>query len=181
MMNVTFACPRCEQPGRVELQPDAAVLVCPGCHQELAVPEGAMSEGKLSRCVVCPSTELFVRKDFPQHLGVAIVVVGIVASCVSWAYYMTYLTFAILFGTALLDVVLYAFVGEALMCYRCGAQYRGLSGIDEHEAFNLEIHERYRQQAARLQETVGAGSTQASVSPSNSSTETAQPPDEHAG
>ena len=60
------------------------------------------------------------------------------------------LTFAILFATALVDVVLYLIVPDALMCYRCGAQYRMAEGMARHGAFNLETHERYRQQAARM-------------------------------
>lgn len=140
------------------------------------LPPGAIADGKLSRCVICPSTELFVRKDFPQRVGVAIVVVGIAASCVAWAYYMTYLTFGILFATALVDVILYVFVGEALMCYRCGAIYRGVVGIDEHEAFDLETHERYRQQAARLKQAAGNGPARSPNPAAPTSTEPGGPP-----
>jgi hypothetical protein len=101
------------------------------------------------RCLVCPSTDLFLRKDFPQRLGVGIVTVGILASCITWAMSEIVATFAILFATALVDVVLYLVVPDALMCYRCGAMYRQASGTG-HEPFNLETHERYRQQAARM-------------------------------
>ena len=61
-------------------------------------------------------------------------------------------TFAILFATALADVLLYALVGDALMCYRCDALYRGVEEMEIHGSFNLETHEKYRQQAARLKE-----------------------------
>jgi hypothetical protein len=100
--------------------------------------------------MVCPSTELFVRKDFPQRLGVAIVVVGLAASCVTWAWQMLVPTFAILFGTALIDVVLYIVMPECLTCYRCAARYRGAAG--PHGSFDLETHERHRQQRIRLAE-----------------------------
>jgi hypothetical protein len=46
---------------------------------------------------------------------------------------------------------LYQLVGFALVCYRCHAHYRGVRGLDSHAPFRLETHERYRQQAARLQ------------------------------
>jgi hypothetical protein len=59
-------------------------------------------------------------------------------------------TFGILFATALADLVLFAVVGSALMCYRCQAQYRGVEQMDVHGSFNLETHERYRQMAARM-------------------------------
>ncbi len=109
----------------------------------------------MSRCLVCPSTDLFVRKDFPQRLGVGIVIVGIVGSSIAWGYTYTIATFAILFATALIDVVLYLVVPDALMCYRCGAMYRGVDGMEGHGAFNLETHERYRQQAARMAQRSG--------------------------
>jgi hypothetical protein len=96
---------------------------------------------------------LFVRKDFPQRLGVTIVVLGLAASCIPWYYSRPLWTFAVLFATALCDLVLYFMMGNALTCYRCGAQYRGLDERDQHGCFDLSTHERYRQQAARLAET----------------------------
>lgn len=154
-MNVTFACPACGEPATAELDLQPAAICCASCGERLSVPVGALSRGEVHRCVVCPSTELFVRKDFPQRLGVAIVVVGFAASCISWGFYHVYLTFGILFATALVDVVLYALVGESLTCYRCHAEYRGLERMHDHRGFDLETHERYRQQAARLGANAG--------------------------
>ncbi len=149
-MNVTFSCPRCQQGVRAEVASDAASLGCPRCGQALAIGRDSFDANQLRRCLVCPSTELFVRKDFPQRLGVAVVVLGIAASCVAWAYMAVFATFAILFATALVDVLLYLIVPDALMCYRCGAQYRGVAKLSGHGTFDLETHERYRQQAARM-------------------------------
>lgn len=149
-MNLTFKCPQCDAESGVDFGPQTDSIECSHCHANIAAPPEAFDGDRLTRCLVCPSTDLFIRKDFPQRLGVGIVVTGFVASSIAWAYMMPIWTFAILFATALIDVVLYALVPNALMCYRCGAQYRGVPGIDEHEAFNLETHERYRQQAARL-------------------------------
>ena len=104
------------------------------------------------RCLVCSSTELFIRKDFSQRLGVTIVVAGIVVSSVFWEYRMPYWTYGVLFATALIDVVLYFTVGNVLQCYRCQAQYRGVPGSENHGGFDLETHEKYRQQRARLAE-----------------------------
>jgi DNA-directed RNA polymerase subunit RPC12/RpoP len=154
-MNVTFACPQCHQAGRVELAAGATEFSCAECGQNFPVSPDAIAEGRLSRCLVCPSADLFVRKDFPQRLGVGLVVLGLTASCVSWGFYLTNLTFVILFATALIDLVLYLVVPNALMCYRCGAQYRGSVGLDAHGPFNLETHERHRQQKARLEQQRG--------------------------
>lgn len=149
-MNATFSCPNCRHVVRTEVNADAADFACPDCGQAIAVPSGALAGDQLCRCLVCPSTDLFVRKDFPQRIGVAIVMLGIVGSSVAWGFGMLIATFAVLFVTALIDVVLYLVVPDALMCYRCGAQYRLAPGMARHGAFNLETHERYRQQAARM-------------------------------
>jgi hypothetical protein len=149
-MNVTFSCPVCHNGARVDVLPGDATFECPACSQVITVPADGFDGDRLRRCLVCPSTDLFVRKDFPQRLGVTIVVLGIVASSVAWGFALPIATFGILFATAAIDVVLYLVVSDALMCYRCGAQYRHGQGVSEHGAFNLETHERYRQQAARM-------------------------------
>jgi hypothetical protein len=149
-MNVAFQCPRCHQGVRTQVASTDGALVCPKCGQSIAVAADAFDQGRLRRCLACPSTDLFVRKDFPQRLGVAIVTVGIIASCVTWAMSLLVATFAVLFATALVDVVLFLIVPDALSCYRCGAIHRLAEGTNAHGPFNLETHERHRQQAARM-------------------------------
>jgi len=149
-MNVTFACPHCEQTSTVEFAADQASIECSGCHAVLEAPPGAWAEHELRRCLVCGSGDLFVQKDFPHRLGLAIVVLGFATSCVTWYLYWMYLTFAVLFATALADLALFFIVGDSLVCYRCRAAYRHLASFAEHGPFSLETHERYRQQAARL-------------------------------
>lgn len=163
-MRITYACPSCDATVSIPGVETARVLTCQRCGTGVQVPADAVTwvnaagghaepgDGIaiLRRCMVCPSTELFVRKDFPQRLGVGIVVAGLAASCVTWAWQMLLPTFAILFGTALVDVVLYLVMPECLTCYRCAARYRGAAG--SHGAFDLETHERHRQQRIRLAE-----------------------------
>lgn len=115
------------------------------------MPDDAVNGDRVQRCLVCPSTDLFVRKDFPQRLGVLIVAVGIIGSSIAWYHAHLLWTFGILFATALIDVLLYTLVGDALMCYRCQAQYRGVAEMDSHGLFDLETHEKHRQLNARLQ------------------------------
>lgn len=151
-MNVTFACPNCDAASRVHFHGDTKQIRCEHCSESLIVPDGAIENEQVTRCLICPSLELFVRKDFSQRLGVSIVVAGLAASCVTWFRHEVIWTFAILFATAAVDFVLYFFTGNALQCYRCQAEYRGVAGLEKHEPFSLETHERYRQQAARLAE-----------------------------
>ncbi len=150
-MNITYACPHCERTNHVAWS-GQPLLACEHCHQERRPPADAFVDGQLKRCLVCPSADLFVRKDFPQRLGVTIVVTGLAASCIPWYYARPVWTFAVLFATAGCDLLLYLWMRNALTCYRCGAQYRGLDERDQHDGFDLATHERYRQQAARLAE-----------------------------
>jgi hypothetical protein len=151
-MNITYACLHCEQTTRAEFDENSTHLTCQHCAAERKIPEGAVTASNVSRCLACPSEELYLRKDFPQRLGVAIVVTGLAASCIPWYFHNWYGTFAILFATALIDVVLFVVMGDMLQCYRCQAQYRGVPALEQHEAFSLETHERHRQQEARLAE-----------------------------
>jgi hypothetical protein len=159
-MNVTFRCPHCDQIGRAEFDTTTHELACPNCPAKWPIPAGAVTPEKLHQCLVCPSTELFIRKDFSQKLGVAIVVLGFVISSVFWYYRMPLWTYGVLFATALIDVVLYFVMGNVLHCYRCQAQYRGVPGLENHGGFDLETHEKHRQQKYRLAEAAaqaGAG------------------------
>ena len=156
-MNLTFRCPHCDQTARVDFGPQTHAIACPACHAAWQVPAGTATEGQLGRCLICPSTELFLRKDFSQPLGVAIVVVGIVISSVFWAYRMPLWTYAVLFATALIDVVLYFTVGNLLQCYGCQAQYRDVPGLENHGGFDLETHEKHRQQRIRLAQQAKSG------------------------
>ena len=151
-MNVTYNCPACQRTIRAEVSNATIQLSCPDCPQQIKVPADAIASGRLDRCLVCPSTDLFLRKDFPQRLGVGLVVLGFVGSSIAWANYQVFWTFAILFATALVDLVLYVVMGESLTCYRCHAQYRGFANMELHGGFDLETHERHRQMAARMKD-----------------------------
>jgi DNA-directed RNA polymerase subunit RPC12/RpoP len=148
-MHVTYACQTCHAAVRRDFDESTAALCCPHCQQLIKLSPGAVDEGRVRRCLVCPSHDLYARKDFPQRLGVLLVTIGVVGSSIAWYYASLPWTFGILFATALADLLLYALVGNALMCYRCGAQYRGVAEIESHGPFNLETHEKYRQLAAR--------------------------------
>jgi len=149
-MNITYACPSCEKGVRIHFDAETPELDCPHCQSKIAIDTHAIEGNRVQHCLVCPSTDLFVRKDFPQRLGVGLVIIGIVGSSIAWYDSNVLWTFGILFATALIDVLLYLIVGDALMCYRCQSQYRGVEEMDTYEPFDLETHEKYRQLEARL-------------------------------
>ena len=158
MQSVSYTCPHCHAIVRRQVDSSTEELECPSCQRSLTGATASIDGTRLNRCLVCSSADLFVRKDFPQRLGVTLVVLGFAASCVAWFNYNIGLTFGILFATALVDIVLYLLVGNLLECYRCHAQYRGFSPLERHVPFQLEMHERYRQQAARMKDSQQANS-----------------------
>ncbi|WP_231756358.1 hypothetical protein [Lignipirellula cremea] len=151
-MNVAYDCPHCDQIVRQDFSADTTEMRCPHCDHAWSVPPTAVVDGRIQQCLICPSQELYVRKDFSQRIGVTIIVIGLAASCIPWFYSMWYTTYGILFGTAIIDALMYHFTGNLLQCYRCHSQYREMDGLDEHGGFDLEVHEKHRQQTIRLAE-----------------------------
>lgn len=149
-MNVKYCCTACDQTTSSTIDRESSTVACMHCGAQIQFPADAIRDGELQRCLVCPSTELFVRKDFSQRVGLSIIVLGFIASSIALAYHHSVLSLAILIGTALLDAGLFLITGNVLTCYRCRCEYREVENLEHHPGFRLEVHERYRQQAARL-------------------------------
>jgi len=75
----------------------------------------------LTICPKCGCKDLFIRKDFPQKLGMSIVI-----------------------AAAVLDALLYWFVPKITVCYRCRAEFRDVPINPDHEAYELAVGEKYR-------------------------------------
>lgn len=148
-MNVTFPCPGCQYPGKFTV-PGERQWQCAVCDQRLEVPE--QPEPALPVCLVCGNRELYKKKDFPHTLGMGILMVACAISFVTYGYYEKWLTWAILIGTALFDGLLYLWVGDVIVCYRCHAHHRGIHPGPEHQPFDLSIGERYRQERIRREQ-----------------------------
>ncbi len=157
-MNVSYSCPTCNRTVRSNVASGASTIGCSACQNERPLPAVFSSNTELNACLICSGSDLYLRKDFSQRLGVGIVVLGFGISTVTWYFYMIYLTYAVLFTAALIDAILFMIVPNMLQCYRCQAEYRDVPGLAEHSPFNLETHERYRQQAARLPQNVASSS-----------------------
>ena len=121
---------------------------CPACDHRLRLETGPAGEAPCA-CAVCGNRELYKKKDFPHGLGMALLAGACLASVFTYAWYEKWLTWAILLGSAVFDCLLYLWVGDALVCYRCGAVYRGFKPGAEHLPFELDIGERYRQERIR--------------------------------
>lgn len=159
-MNVRFACPVCEYPARQDLA-GTSEWQCPNCDQILPFPaEG--QDRDLHACLVCGNGELYKKKDFPHWLGLTILTVACLGSIIPYWLYHQWLTWTILIGSAAVDGLLYLWVGDVVVCYRCQAHYRGLTPGAQHKPFELGIAERYRQERLR-QEQLQAAKKQQSL------------------
>ena len=97
------------------------------------------------QCPHCGCREFFVRKDFPQKLGMGLIVVAAVSFLVLAARRATfYLGVWVLLAVAAVDALLYWFVPRVTTCYKCRADFRGRPINPEHGAFELAVAEKYR-------------------------------------
>jgi hypothetical protein len=87
-----------------------------------------------------------VRKDFPQKLGMAIVVAAAATFLVLAASRSSFYVGAlVLVAAAIVDAVMYLLVGKVTVCYRCRAEFRDVPLNPQHAPFELAIAEKYRQ------------------------------------
>jgi hypothetical protein len=147
-VNVRFACPICDCPGRAELG-SPGEWHCPACDHGLRLAE---PDPGLTACVVCGNHELYKKKDFPHGLGLTVLALAFLFSTITYGLYAKWLTWTILIGSAAFDGLLYLWVKDVLVCYRCNAHYRGFVSQDHHRPFDLGIGERYRQEKARREQ-----------------------------
>ncbi|GAC1463927.1 MAG: hypothetical protein NVSMB9_01990 [Isosphaeraceae bacterium] len=153
-MELTFECLGCGAIGNVrdfELLSKVGCVHC-GLTRELR-PEARDGEG-IRSCPLCVTEDLYIQKDFPQGLGLAIVVAGFAVSTAFWYYERPVPALSILLASALLDMVLYYIVPDVTICYRCLSQFRGVGSKpgDRFHPFDLAVGERYRQERLRVEE-----------------------------
>ena len=68
----------------------------------LSRPCADPSRLQLQACPLCMTTDLYIQKDFPQGLGLFIVVVGFAISTVFWYYEMPIPAYLVLVASGLL-------------------------------------------------------------------------------
>jgi len=128
------------------LQPGGPQSVdCPDCKQRqpLIIDTDLFQQGRPTRCAVCEGVEFFVRKDFPQRLGMVLVVLFGLTASIFYYYRNIPATFATLAALVVVDAAIYLFVGTATVCYRCRAEYRRLNRDTPYSGFDLATSEKY--------------------------------------
>jgi len=146
-MQIRYHCPTDSCVAIIEYEPLEQCgdpMECPRCRAKhpINITDAMRTQNFVDRCAVCGSEELFVRKDFPQSLGLAVVVVFGLAAV--YAFTLSVLiAWSILAAAAVLDLVIYAFLGRVTTCYACRAEYRKCDLNPAHEGFDLATSEKY--------------------------------------
>lgn len=154
-MRIDFACPSCQKTLAAQVPPQSQ-FDCPECHWTREISETGRQQDPPEACLVCGCGDLWRRKDFPQRAGLVMVALASVLSTIAWAYYLPVLAIGILLFFLLIDMGLYLFMPDVLVCYRCSAHYRRSKDLSATPYFNLETAERYRQERIRLEREEGS-------------------------
>ena len=75
-------------------------------------------------------------------LGLAVLAVSCLAFFILMGRHQWYWAWGVLISCASFDFLLYMLVGDGIVCYRCGAEYRGREPGDAHRPHELVIAER---------------------------------------
>ena len=73
-------------------------------------------------------------------------------SSIFWSRHEPNWALGVLMAFALVDLLLYTFMDDMLVCYRCRARHRRTALDEGHVDFDLEVSERYIQMKKRQDE-----------------------------
>ncbi|HEY3242611.1 MAG TPA: hypothetical protein VGM03_04590 [Phycisphaerae bacterium] len=146
-MQVRFNCPTEACVALIEYEPLESAgnsITCPRCGRDhaLRLTESIRKESIVDACAICGGRELFIRKDFPQRLGLAIVLLAGGASIYFFANNFV-VAYAILAAAVVIDLLLYLLIGKVTVCYACRAEYRKACLNPRHAGFDLATSEKY--------------------------------------
>ena len=151
-MQLIYHCPACQTLQITVGNQEQTRLACSRCDWKREFPREHLDGEKPVCCLACGTQDLWRQKDFPQGLGVLLVGAGALLSTYFWADMRPGWAIGVLMFFAAIDLVLFAVMPDVLVCYRCSARHRKAQVDELHPRFNLELNERYRQEAIRLAE-----------------------------
>ena len=143
-MNIRFLCPHC----RTDLEFDdlsESQAPCPHCGQPIALRiSPAMRERNVvDQCAICDCPTVYVQKDFNRTLGVGIFTAGAILFLVC-AWFNRLVEGTLVWAAFVVaDGLLYKFLPDVTICYKCHTQYRGVAANPENRAFELGLAERF--------------------------------------
>lgn len=143
--SVGYFCGECSLYNLYTLPPAETAGQCEHCghrdeiHDDEIPPDG----GPIQRCPRCGGVDLYLRKDFPQQLGCAVVTATVVLSSIAYAIWHFPAALAVLVLVSIADYTLYHRLSEVTVCYRCHTELRGFAVNDAHGPFDMHTAEEY--------------------------------------
>lgn len=143
-MEITFRCPHCKS----ELSFDDLSnesSPCPICSKQitLRITEKMRKENIVDQCAICGLDKLYEQKDFNRTFGVVLfLVAAVICVILCWKNHVM-LGYGILVAAAAIDFILYRFLSNVVICYRCQSQYRKYSPRTFIPEFELGLLEKY--------------------------------------
>lgn len=146
-VQIRYHCPADGCVALIEYEPlegSGPTMKCPRCDtvHPMHISETVRKGEMVDQCAVCGGRELFIRKDFPQRLGLAVVVLFGAASIYLFTINVVY-AWIVLAAAVLLDLLIYLVIGRVTTCYACRAEYRKCALNPAHEGFDLATSEKY--------------------------------------
>jgi hypothetical protein len=146
-MQIRYHCPTDGCVAIIEYEPLEGcgdTMQCPRCHvrHPMNISDSIRRDQRVDRCVVCGGSELFIRKDFPQRLGLTVVIVFGLAALYCFTFSVL-AAWSVLAAAVALDLIVYALIGRVTTCYACRAEYRKCPLNSAHEGFDLATSEKY--------------------------------------
>lgn len=145
-MKLRFACPACAAPAFADATTPRE-WQCSRCDHLLRIVP--LAGAQLTHCLICGNEELYKKKDFPHWLGMSILIIACAAFILGNLLYHQWLAWAVLIASAAFDGLLYLWVGDAVVCYRCRCEHCNLAAAPRQAPFELTVAERYRQERIR--------------------------------
>src|SRR5437588_13126491 len=102
-----------------------------------------VSRDLLNECPNCGCRDLFIRKDFPQKIGLSLVIIAALEFLILAARRQNFAWgIVVLLGAAVIDAILYAIVPRITVCYRCRSEFRDHPINPRHSGFDLAVGEK---------------------------------------
>jgi len=143
-MEITFRCPHCKS----ELSFDdlsKESSPCPLCSKDipLKITERMRKENVVDQCAICGLDKLYEQKDFNRTFGIALFLLAALACVVLCWKNMVVLGYSVLIAAAAFDFILYRYLSNVVICYRCHSQYRKYSPKTVVLQFELGLLEKF--------------------------------------
>ena len=132
MPSISRQCPQCKKYSQIELA-SAQEIHCTECQARWGQIESL--EKIFEHCPLCSCRQFYLDKDFNQILGCLIMLCAIIL--VPFTYGLSLAVFA------LIDFLLRRRIRSMVVCYRCGAEFRGFTAPAHLKPFLHHIGLKY--------------------------------------